>query len=378
MDIGGLFIELLQVALGTRDHLSRVPNVHEWEVLLVKAEEQTVAGILFIGVERLQRCTLNGEGCTANLSLDLKLEWIGEAQMIEATYTEHRRVIAKTRDCLEGGGVKVAFMKGLVCASRYPLPERRECGDIDFVVKEEDLERTLDLLDGIGEVDRELVHEHHGMAFVDDVTLEPHYKVHNFQNPKVDRAMKELFAEVFPENLVTIDLCGEKVPAFPAAFEGIMLTGHMVNHVYAEGLGLRQVVDFYYWLMENGERLKDWGEVWHGLRMMRMERAFRVFARICEEYLGLSCAILNLEYTEKEKMFAKKLLGDILRVGNFGRAEREFGDRQWLVPIRSYLWVLKRCWTLGWLCPAEARWWPVSKFGRFWWKKHLEAHASLK
>ena len=37
--------------------------------------------------------------------------------------------------------------------------------------------------------------EHHGMAYVDDVILEPHYKVHNFQNPKVDKAMREMFAE---------------------------------------------------------------------------------------------------------------------------------------------------------------------------------------
>ena len=34
-----LFCELLQVALGTRDRLSRVPSVREWEEMEVLTEE---------------------------------------------------------------------------------------------------------------------------------------------------------------------------------------------------------------------------------------------------------------------------------------------------------------------------------------------------
>ena len=352
-----LFLELLQVSLGTRGELSRVPSAHEWEQLLIKAEDQAIVGLLLSGLERLPEEQLP--------PLEVKLQWIGEFQIEEATYRQHLKVIAKTRDCLKKGGVKAAFMKGLVCGSRYPQPERRTCGDIDFVVAEKDFVKTLDLLEDIGTVDRELIHEHHGMAFVDDVTLEPHYKVHNFQNPAVDEAMKEMFAEVFPDRLEIVDIEGEKVPVFPAAFECAVLVGHMVNHVYAEGLGLRQVVDFYYWLKVNCEREVIWGY----LRSMRMERAFRVFACICENYLGLDSALLGMSYTYKEKRFAQKMMEDVLRVGNFAHSIDYTGNNEVLRPLRSYFWVVGRCIKLGYLCPAEARWWPVSKVRRFFWKK---------
>lgn len=359
-----LFIELLQVALGQRERLSQAPPSYEWEALLEDSIVQTVTGVLLNGIERLPT--------EQRPETDLLLEWIGEVQIIEALNEHHGKVLQKTYSCLEKGRLKVAFMKGLVCGARYPNPKRRQCGDIDFVVAEKDFSRTLDLLEGIGEVDRSLVHEHHGMAFVDNVTLEPHYKVHNYQNPKVDKAMKELFEEVFPERLVYVKINGGRIPVFPVAFEGVMLTGHMVNHVYAEGLGLRQVIDFYYWLTSFD--LSSYSEeLWRGLRMMRMERAFRVFVRICKEYLGMPSEVIGLEYTEREKRFAKKMMKDIMTVGNFGRGERNVGDNRWLKPLRSYLWVLHRCWKLGYLCPAEAKWWPVSKFLRYG-RKHMNLY----
>ena len=33
------------------------------------------------------------------------------------------------------------------------------------------------------------------------------------------------------------------------------------------------------------------------------------------------------------------------------------------------LWTTKRAISLVYLCPSEARWWPVSKLARFFWKK---------
>lgn len=38
----------------------------------------------------------------------------------------------------------------------------------------------MEVLEKTGKVDHNLVHEHHGMAWVDGVMVEPHYKVHNY------------------------------------------------------------------------------------------------------------------------------------------------------------------------------------------------------
>lgn len=79
------------------------------------------------------------------------------------------------------------------------------------------------------------------MAWVNGVTIEPHYKVHNYQRPSTDKAMQEMFSEVFPDKLIKADLDGYKVNVFPPTFESVFLISHMVNHVYEEGLGLRML-----------------------------------------------------------------------------------------------------------------------------------------
>lgn len=358
-----LFIELVQVALGKRNELSRMPTAVEWEKIFDEAQRQAISGLMIDGLERLPDSYRPPQ--------NLLFECIGTAQIIEQNNRLHRSVLIKTKKCLQEGGVDVAFMKGLICGARYNNPQRRQCGDIDFVVAPDCFEKTLNLLEGIGEVDRTLVHEHHGMAFVDGVQLEPHYKVHNYQNPKVDKAMRVMFAEVFPSRLDNVVLDSEEIPVFPPAFECALLVGHMVNHVYAEGLGLRQVIDFWMFLKKEHEAVKS-EECKRYLRMMQMERTFRIFSCLCEVYLGLPHELLGLDYTTKEEQFATKLMDDILVVGNFGRGVDYLGRNKAMMPLKSYLWVFKRCIKLGYLCPVEARWWPVSKFTRYFSGKLLK------
>ena len=361
-----LLLELTQVSLGTCDRLSRAPSAAEWSDMYLQAQKQSIVGVLVDGLEHLPKEQLP--------SKELLLQWIGGAQMIENQNALHNTVLRKTNQCLREGKIPAAFMKGLVCGARYANPKRRACGDIDFVVAEDDFPKTLGILETIGTVDRGLIHEHHGMAFVDGVQLEPHYKVHNFQSPHVDNTMKGLFSDVFPQQLVYEDVNGEGIPTFPPAFECVVLVGHMVNHVYAEGLGLRQQIDFYCFLNKKYNDI-NWEECHRYLSEIRMERAFRIFACICEQYLGLPSTVLSISYTDKEKSFAEKLMDDILTVGNFGRGVDYLGKNETLKPLKSYLWVTRRCVKLGYLCPEEAKWWPVSKVKRFFWKKSVSNQA---
>ena len=264
--------------------------------------------------------------------------------------------------------IKHVFIKGLICGMRYPIPSLRTCGDIDFVVAKNDFKKSLSILEKIGTVNYDLVHEHHGMAYVDGVLIEPHYKVHNYQNNRHDKRMQSMFNEIFPLHLENIVVDCTKVPVFPATFESIFLISHMVNHVYEEGLGLRQVIDYALMLNQNGTQI-NWEKHDSYLREMGMKRAHRIFVRICEKYLGLPTIICGYHYTKKEIKFADKLMDDILRVGNFGRGEYVFQYNSIFGELQNYLWVVKRSLKLGWLCPSEAYMWPVSKFTRFFRKK---------
>lgn len=45
-----LFFELLQVALGNRERLNKVPSSEEWTEMYAESERQAVTGILFHGI----------------------------------------------------------------------------------------------------------------------------------------------------------------------------------------------------------------------------------------------------------------------------------------------------------------------------------------
>ena len=356
-----LFLSLLSAAIwGEKPDASAFAEAN-WKQIFRLADTQTVPSLIVDGMGMLPPESLR-------MSLDDKLSRLGKMQRMECVNSLHRSVIVKIDKALKAEGIQAVFMKGQTTALRYPNPLHRTPGDIDFVVSAEDFDKTMAVMEKIGKVDYGLVHEHHGMAWVDGVTVEPHYKVHNYQRPSTDRAMQEMFASVFPDGLASADMDGYQVPIFPPTFESVFLISHMVNHVYEEGLGLRQVIDYAMFLHACADKI-DWVKHDEYLHKMRMERAWRIFTCICVKYLGLPLPSQVEPFSHREILWSERMMDDIMRVGNFGRGEYVFSHRGWLDAWRNYRWVVKRCYRLGFVCPSEARWWIVSKLTRFLWKK---------
>lgn len=367
--ISDLFLQLLQVALGRRENLDRALDAKEWSVVYQLAKDQALVGLVMTAFSRLPK-----EQWPPRTTL---LNWVPQSNHIVQKHDLHVEVLREVNDALNAEKIPHVFMKGLTCGARYPLPESRTCGDIDFLVGMSDFPRTLDVLDKIGRVDRMLVHEHHGMAHIKDVTLEPHYKLHNYQNTTNDKAMQIMVEEVFPNETRYVKIADsknvaicEKTPVLPMEFEGMFLVSHMVNHVYEEGLGLRQVIDFMTWALECAAQPSfDKGKHALYLKRMRMERPHRIFVRICEKYLGLPVSIFGYNYSDAESSFADKLMADIMAVGNFGRAGYVFNYDGFKGVLQNYFWVTGRALRLGYLCPSEAYMWPICKLVRFFDKK---------
>ena len=330
-----------------------------WKDVIHLADIETVRGLLLDGISLLPQELMPDE--------DTVMDLAGRQSKITQHNQVHRETIVQIDKALKANGITAVFMKGQITALRYPQPLHIQPGDIDFVVGKEDFPMTLDVLDAIGKVDRKLVHEHHGMAWVNSVTVEPHYKVHNYQRPSTDKAMQEMFSEVFPDKLIKADLDGYKINVFPPTFESMFLISHMVNHVYEEGLGLRQVIDYAMFLNKCADKI-DWLQHDEYLYRMRMQRAFRIFTCICVEYLGLPLPSHVQPFSFKEKEWAKKMMADIMTVGNFGRGQYVFHHNGWQDALHNYRWVVGRCHHLAFVCPSEARWWIVSKFTRFFGK----------
>lgn len=329
----------------------------DWKKVLERAKVQAVVGVAFCGVKKLNPAS--DFGATFGRNEMLYLKWLGLAAKIAQKYLLHVKVRENVHELLLSEGIDHVWMKGLVCGERYAEPSARTCGDIDFLVKKADFGRTLEALEKIGEVDRTLIHEHHGMAFVDGVQLEPHYKLHNFQNAKNDRTMVKLTDQWLFKDI-----------RMPLEFEGMFLISHMVNHIYEEGLGLRQVVDFAAFMRKAGETKGfDWEHMHRLLREMSMWGAYRRFALVCLRYLGVTLdANVTGTFTKKECRDADRLMEDVMEMGNFGRGVYVFDHSSRWGELQNYLWVTRRAWKMRFVCPSEAWQWPISKLMR-WAKK---------
>lgn len=333
----------------------------DWPAIVKLAQVETVASLIADGIAMLPR--------EVGPSLKEKVPLIASVQTNEAANLKHREFIGRLGSALEEAGVKVAFMKGQVVSVRYPQPLHRQHGDIDFVVGPNDMRACLKVIERLGgKVDWGHIDEKHGHAFIGDILLEPHHKIHNYQRPSTDKRVQGLFAQVFPSQLIEVDLGVAKAKALPPEFESLFLMSHMIHHVYGEGLGLRQVVDYAMFIN------KQWGSIdvdkhseW--LRHARMMRAWRIMVCICVEFLGTPKPEDIEPFTTKERRWAEKLFDDIMQVGNFGRGSYVFNYDSTLDVLRNYAWVLKRCLRLRFVCPSEARWWPFAKLYWFVWKK---------
>ena len=199
-------LSLLRAALWSKEPDGSLFKEVSWKNVIHLAEVETVKALLLDGISLLPRELMPDE--------DTVMDLAGRQNKIVQHNQIHRETIVQIDQALKANNIAAVFMKGQITALRYPKPLHRQSGDIDFVVSKDDFAKALDVLDAIGKVDRNLVHEHHGMAWVNGVTVEPHYKVHNYQRPSTDKAMQEMFTEVFLDKLKEADIDGHKINVF--------------------------------------------------------------------------------------------------------------------------------------------------------------------
>jgi len=123
-----LFFELLQIALGNRECLSRGLSAEEWEQIYNLSQEQAIFGVMLEGIQRLPQDQLPPKL--------LLLQWIGETEQQSFQY-EHAWAVARKLDKLwASAGIHALVLKGRTIAQYYPIPSHRYSCDLDVFIKQ--------------------------------------------------------------------------------------------------------------------------------------------------------------------------------------------------------------------------------------------------
>ena len=184
-----LFFELIRVAIGTQDRLSRPPSGEEWKLLYDMAKKQSLVGVCFAGVQKTLSTSpastgsaqcLKGESLKTaesswNLPEMLYLTWMGMAAKIQQRNEVVNRQCVELQAKLAADGIRSTILKGQGVAALYGehLKNLRQSGDIDIYVDCE-REKAIEYAHGLqGDVNWDYKHLH--LNVFPETEVEVHY-----------------------------------------------------------------------------------------------------------------------------------------------------------------------------------------------------------
>jgi hypothetical protein len=335
------------------NHDTEMPAVDDWPALIAFAEKQALTGV----------CLPNER--PVNLDQTLVLQWIGQVQLIEQRNKLLNARIGQLFEMLENAGFVCCLLKGQGNAEMYPNPLVRCSGDIDVWIdaKKECVYQYVRQL--CPDAEESFKHIHFPVfkdAPVDAHTTPLRFYSRHFRK-RLNRWIETNKAEQFAHK---IKLTGnEKEVNVPTErFNAIYQMGHMLIHTFDEGLGLRQVVDYFYVLKGIESTNREHAELAVLLRKVGMYKFARGIMWIESQVLGLPVARCLVEPDEKLGM---KLLEDILEGGNYGHHSERYGG----INNFYYRGVVEAFRDLRWffIAPREVMARLVNKMGTAW--RHL-------
>ena len=288
------------------------PDVKDWTHVLDFARKQALVGICI------------PEVCPDSMPKTVLLGWIGQIQMIEQRNRLINKRIEQLFEMMTKDGFECCLLKGQGNAEKYPNPLRRTPGDIDIWVDAD--QETVYRYVHCKFPDEEVSFKHIHFPIFSDVPVDVHVtplKLFSHRNRKwlqcwIERNKKEQFL-----NRITLSGVERAVSVPTDAFNAVYQMGHMLMHFFDEGLGLRQVVDYFYVLQRlDSAQYRSIAETFRELGMLRFGRALMW---VETDVLGLppSCCIV-----EPDERLGKQILDDIIEGGNFGHHTQRFKGKR--------------------------------------------------
>ena len=395
--------EFLQVAVGNRNSLSVSVTDADWLRLFEFCKKQALIGVGFTAVEKLHAM---GVVCPAAL----RMQWMALALQIETRNALLNEQCRQLTDRYKHDGFSTCILKGQGNCINYPenLRKRRQCGDIDVwaspicdisvAVQTGSNDVEYATYKGfravreyvkmqhriVGNFANPIVRYHHIEApKMDGTEVEVHFRPCYAHSPLRNRRMQRWFndhADVCMKNKTHL---GFAVPT--ASVNVVYQMCHLFSHCFDEGLGLRQLMDYYFalcvwhndvmeckdlqsqgmWCEGLGTPVMSKEEVMAVIRSFGMGKFAAAVMFVLHEVFAMPTHYYICEPNEKE---GKKLLAEIMQGGNFGQYDTRDAELKRGGMVKHGVWKLKRVMRLVRSYPEEALWEPVFRVYHLIWR----------
>jgi hypothetical protein len=200
-------------------------------------------GVLFDGIKKLPAEHVGMEK-------ELLLQWMAESQMLEKANVRLNDAAIQVSEWFQKKGFRTCILKGQGNALMYPNPYSRTPGDIDIWVEGGD-KRVISFVRSISPHEKACYH-HIEFPSYKGVEVEVHYRPSFLLCFWHNRKLQKYYERVKEEQFSHRVMLGEQGEiAIPTVeFNLIFQLTHIYAHLMNEGIGLRQLLDYYYVLCD--------------------------------------------------------------------------------------------------------------------------------
>lgn len=361
-----MFLSFLRFALDDNCPVPDDIGQMDWDALLEFGRQHTIVGVLYHGLKKLEQHPKRPDKYKI-------IEWFSANEEIVRENERVNQAAARVTYLLyKKEGIKACVLKGQGNALMYPDPMMRTSGDIDLWTNLS----TDDLLRYIMRVSPDSGIEYHHIDFpvYDDVVVEIHITPSFMGNLFYERRLRRYFEEVKKEqfrSIVSLPGNAGNICVPTDDFNRIFQLSHVMHHFFFEGVGLRQIIDYYY-LLRKGfteeERLADVKL----LKRLNMTKFAAAMMWVLHEQLGLERRYLLVEPNEN---VGRMLFDEIMKAGNFGRSDDRYAFQGRSVYTQYFIEIYRNL-HYAWQFPSETLWGrPLSRWWHMFYKWRLRRKA---
>ncbi len=238
-----IFFDFLRFSIGPKSEIPSSLKEADWKELYAIAKKQCLVGVLFDGIKKLPAEHVG-------MKKELLLQWMAESQMLEKANVRLNDAAIQVSEWFRKKGFRTCILKGQGNALMYPNPYSRTPGDIDIWVEGGD-KRVISFVRSISPHEKACYH-HIEFPSYKGVEVEVHYRPSFLLCFWHNRKLQKYYERVKEEQFSHRVMLGEQGEiAIPTVeFNLIFQLTHIYAHLMNEGIGLRQLVDYYYVLCD--------------------------------------------------------------------------------------------------------------------------------
>lgn len=287
-----ILLELLKAELF--DLKANIPNEANWSKIFESAKAQCIIPLV-----------------AAHVPTEHRKEWLEISYQSKAHFMQMIHEQNSLVKIFNDNKIPFVILKGTAAAIYYPSPSLRTYGDIDLYISENELAFANDVLIRNG-YESEKNEERHNEYIKNGMIVELHTKFSSKNYNDIDHILiNGLY------NSTNYIVASSTFPGLPTYENGLVLLGHIMQHLKESGIGLRQIID---WMMFVHKELDDssWNNHFRSLAAEAgLEKLAITVTFMCKKWMGLPDEITWCNSADEDA--ADWLLTRIFDDGNFGR-----------------------------------------------------------